>query len=120
MRLLLAAALAAVIAVPAAARDPAGTGFANAADAPAVRVHRDGDVGRDFRRDDRDDRRRDRRRGDGALIIYSHSGGVSDRAWAPDSFNDWWHDRPARAYPAWMARNRNCEREYWSGGGWRC
>ena len=121
MRLLLAAAV--LVALPAAAPaiDRSGVG---SADASSVRIHRDGDFRRDgrdrgdFRRDDDD--RRDRRRGDAGLILYSYGGGVSDRAFQPDSFNDWWHDRPDRAYPAWIARNRNCEREYWSGGGWRC
>ena len=122
MRLLLAAAV--LLAVPAAA-----AALDRRADVARV-VDDRGDFRRDdrgdFRRDDRgdvrrdDDRRRDRHRGDGALVIYSDSGRVSDRAFQPDSFNDWWHDRPERAYPAWMARNRNCEREYWSGGGWRC
>ena len=43
-----------------------------------------------------------------------------DTAWRSDSFNDWWHDRPDRAYPRWMSNNANCERRWWSGGGWRC
>jgi hypothetical protein len=45
-----------------------------------------------------------------------------DRSWNSDSFNDWWHDRPDRAYPRWVWHNRNCteERMWWSGAGWRC
>ena len=39
----------------------------------------------------------------------------NNRSWEPDSFNDWWHDRPDRAYPAWMRRNRNCDRMWYSG-----
>ena len=39
----------------------------------------------------------------------------NNRSWEPDSFNDWWHDRPDRAYPAWMRRNRGCERMWYSG-----
>jgi len=44
----------------------------------------------------------------------------NNRTFAPDSFNDWWHDRPDRSIPRWMSDNRNCERVWWSGAGWRC
>ena len=30
-----------------------------------------------------------------------------NRSWAPDSFNDWWNDRPDRAYPRWIYHNQN-------------
>ena len=45
-----------------------------------------------------------------------------NRSWASDSFNDWWHDRPDRAYPAWVRHNENCseDRMWWSGSGWHC
>jgi hypothetical protein len=43
----------------------------------------------------------------------------NNEAFKSDSYNDWWHDRPDRAYPAWVRNNRQC-RLYWSGGGWRC
>lgn len=43
-----------------------------------------------------------------------------DTAWRPDSFNDWWHERPNRAFPRWMQNNQNCERQWWGGGAWRC
>ena len=43
----------------------------------------------------------------------------NNEAFKSDSYNDWWHDRPDRAYPAWVRNNRDC-RLYWSGGGWRC
>jgi hypothetical protein len=45
-----------------------------------------------------------------------------DRSWQSDSFNDWWHDRPDRAYPRWVWHNRDCaaDRMWWSGAGWRC
>ena len=72
---------------------------------------------RDFRRD-RDDRR-DRRRGD-RFTYFGDREYQGDTAWRSDSFNDWWHERPHRSYPAWMSRNQNCERIWWSGGGWRC
>lgn len=43
----------------------------------------------------------------------------NNRTFEPDSYNDWWHDRPDRAYPRWVTNGR-CDRLYWSGGGWRC
>ena len=43
-----------------------------------------------------------------------------NQGWASDSYNDWWHDRPDRAYPRWMSDNQDCKRLWWSGGGWRC
>ena len=44
----------------------------------------------------------------------------NNRGWAPDSFNDWWHERPERAFPRWMQNNQDCQRIWWGGGGWRC
>jgi hypothetical protein len=41
-------------------------------------------------------------------------------SWQPDSFNGWWHDRPDRAYPRWMARNRDCARPWFSGDTLTC
>lgn len=43
----------------------------------------------------------------------------NNEAFKSDGYNDWWHDRPDRAYPAWVRNNQPC-RMYWSGGGWRC
>jgi hypothetical protein len=65
----------------------------------------------------RHDRRRHRGSGDTLILDREYQG---DTAWRADSYNDWWHERPHRSYPAWMTRNQNCERIYWSGGGWRC
>lgn len=115
--LLGAAALAAfaVSAAPAGAQDFGGSGLSAAPDA------RSGHRG--FDRDDRDDRhdRRDRRRHRGDRFTYfgdrEYQG---DTLWRSDGFNDWWHERPHRSYPAWVSRNRNCERMWWSGGDWRC
>jgi hypothetical protein len=84
-----------------------------------------GDMVRGDRRDgwrgDGHRRWRDRR---GALVVRNYTGGewalYNNRSWESDSYNDWWHDRPARAFPRWMRHNRNCERMYWSGGGWTC
>jgi hypothetical protein len=44
----------------------------------------------------------------------------NNRSWESDSFNDWWHDRPERAYPRWIQNNQNCDRMWWGGGVWRC
>jgi hypothetical protein len=44
----------------------------------------------------------------------------NNRSFSSDSYNDWWHDRPDRAFPRWMQSNQNCARLWWSGGGWRC
>ena len=76
--------------------------------------------------------RRDGRRGDGRR----HRGGdciaggwgwyggewalYNNRSWESDSYNDWWHDRPDRAFPRWVQNNQNCERIWSSGSGWRC
>ena len=45
-----------------------------------------------------------------------------NRSWDPDSFNDWWNDRPDRAYSRWIYHNQNCtpDRMWWSGSGWHC
>jgi len=45
-----------------------------------------------------------------------------NRSWDEDSYNDWWHDRPDRAYPRWVQHNDGCEENrMWQGGGvWRC
>ena len=75
-------------------------------------------------RDGRDDRRRDRRRGDVVVLGGYGYGGewalYNNRAFDPDSYNDWWHERPGRSYPRWMQNNQGCERRWWGGGGWRC
>ena len=44
----------------------------------------------------------------------------NNRTWEADSYNDWWHDRPDRAYPAWMRRNQDCSRQWFSGDTLRC
>jgi hypothetical protein len=44
----------------------------------------------------------------------------NNRSWSPESYNDWWHDRPERAYPAWMRRNQDCSRQWYSGDTLRC
>lgn len=66
--------------------------------------------------------RRDRRAQ--SDVLFDWNGGewalYNNRSFAPDSFNGWWHDRPDRAYPAWMQRNQDCARPWFSGDTLRC
>ena len=77
-----------------------------------VRIHRRHDRRGDFRRRDH------RRDGGDAFIGYREYQG--DTLWRSSGFNDWWHDRPDRAFPRWVSRNRDCQRLWWSGGDWHC
>ncbi len=132
MRLFLVAAAVIAVALPASADAQRSGGFgfgSSSSSGSAGSGAQGGDRWRDnpdFERDDRydrDDDRRDRRRRGGVIVLGGYGGyGHRDinRSWQPDSFNDWWHERPHRSHPAWMSRNGNCERQYWSGGGWRC
>jgi len=43
-----------------------------------------------------------------------------NRSFDPDKWNDWWHDRPDRAYPRWMTRNSDCARRWFSGNVLTC
>ena len=50
---------------------------------------------------------------------------ANNRSWGPGSYNDWWNDRPDRAYPRWVQEQRargTCDpdRMWWSGTGWHC
>lgn len=116
--------LSAALAVSFIAAAPAAAFTPGQPAAASVRVHRGHG---DFRDGDRFDRRHfDHRRfarediyagdwyGDDAWALYNN------RSWDPDSYNDWWHDRPDRAFPRWMRHNQDCQRIWWSGGGWRC
>jgi hypothetical protein len=64
------------------------------------------------------------RRGAQTIAVMEWDGGewaaYNNRSWESDSYNDWWHDRPDRAFPRWVQNNRDCKRVWWSGGGWRC
>jgi len=74
-------------------------------------VVRDGVViGRDFRRHGNSD---------GSVLVYDRDY-QGDSAWKSDSFNDWWHDNPTRAYPRWMLSNQNCEKQWYQGSVLRC
>ena len=39
----------------------------------------------------------------------------ANRSFDPEKWNDWWHDRPDRAFPRWMSRNQDCARRWYSG-----
>ncbi len=117
------AALTAAITVstPASARDRAFVGN------PTASADRFG-ASPGFRRDLCCDRARRQRRNRRDLcrsdVLMDWYGGewalYNNRSWAPDSYNDWWHDRPDRAYPAWMRRNQDCQRQWFSGDILRC
>jgi hypothetical protein len=67
--------------------------------------------------------RRNRRNADASVIMDWYGGEwalYNNRSWAPDSYNDWWHDNPSRAYPAWMQRNQDCSRKWFAGDTLTC
>lgn len=120
----LAAPLAAItLPAPALALDPASPQFTAGA-AAGVTVHRgiagrfDSDFGRGRR--GHDGFRRDRRRDRDGFVFLGDREYQGDTAWRHNSYNDWWHERPNRSFPRWVQNNQNCERQWWSGGGWRC
>ena len=129
----IAAALGvALSAAPAAAHDwPASQGSGavdlhrHVGDHAAVRFGRPGHG--DFDRDRRG--RSGRSRGSDGVFVGDWYGGdwalANNRSWDSDSFNDWWNDRPDRAFPRWVNEQRaagTCEpdRMWWSGSGWHC
>jgi hypothetical protein len=105
---------------PAAALDPAGPVFVGGS-AHGVTVHHGlppGFSGNGWHDGPRHDGDRRRRHSD-AVFIYDRDY-QGDTAWRANSYNDWWHERTERSYPRWMASNQDCQRLWWSGGGWRC
>jgi hypothetical protein len=74
--------------------------------------------------DGRRDHRRSRSdvcRSDTVMDVYGGEWALyNNRTWEADSYNDWWHDRPDRAYPAWMRRNQGCARPWYSGDTLTC
>ena len=111
---------AAIPAAPAAAQSLSGAGFtagsafhssSGGGGLTGVTVHR-GSSGHDGIRHHRRD-------GFG-VYVGPRDGYDLNRGWASDSYNDWWHDRPDRAFPRWMQANQDCRRMWWSGGDWRC
>ena len=136
MRMLLGLASLVAIALPSsvsAQSSFATQGFSSSSG--SVRIHR----GDDFRRGeprlqgcdrrggrgvDGDGDRRGRRGfceiSTGTWIDGGEWAVYNNRSWESDSYNDWWHDQPWRSYPRWVSKNEDCQRQWWSGGGWRC
>jgi hypothetical protein len=91
-----------------------------------VTVHRGTDLVGSLRHHRGDSGRHDRRHHGRGDADGGWWGGWYDadlnRSWDSDSYNDWWHDRPDRAYPRWVQHNEGCEADrMWQGGGvWRC
>ena len=80
------------------------------------------DVRRGHRSDSRSDHR-GRRGSCGSTNTWIDAGEwalYNNRSWESDSYNDWWYDQPWRSYPRWVSKNEDCQRQWWSGGGWRC
>jgi hypothetical protein len=70
---------------------------------------------------DGDGRHRGDRCGDGFIDYYGGEWALyNNRSFDSDSYNGWWHDRPDRAYPAWMRRNQDCQRPWFSGDTLTC
>ncbi|HEU5481710.1 MAG TPA: hypothetical protein VFU80_01280 [Sphingomicrobium sp.] len=94
--------------------------------AETPRIHRGVAFGIDRKR--HHDRRGHHRRGSSDTVVISDGFGwyggewalYNNRSWESDSYNDWWHDNPSRAYPRWFQNNRNCDRMWAGGGVWRC
>lgn len=108
--LALAATAAALIAAPAVAVEPDQQAFVGnpAATSQAGGLASRHDRG--FRRHFNDE---------GTVLVYDRDY-EGDSAWRSNSFNDWWHDRPDRAYPHWMMSNQNCEKQWFQGDVLRC
>ena len=135
-QLLGVAAAVAAIAFPAtpALADGSTAPFAAFGSAPAfsgtqsgvrVRIHR----GTSARYDNGDGgHRRHHRRDRGDTIVVGDPWGWDGGQWAlynnrtfdSDSYNDWWHDQPSRAYPRWMSQNLGCDKPWYSGDVLRC
>ena len=85
------------------------------------RVARPPSVGDFCRGDFRGERDPRHHRGGGCrsdVVLDSYGGEwalYNNRSWEPESYNDWWHERPERAYPRWMTRNQDCARRWYSG-----
>jgi hypothetical protein len=70
----------------------------------------------------RSNRIRDRRVND--VLVTDWYGGdwayANNRTWESDSYNDWWHEEPWRAYPHWMMNNQGCARQWYAADTLRC
>jgi hypothetical protein len=134
-RMLLAAAALGAMAVPAQAQmmtgyygtPGPGTGFARGSEGHDGRFDRNGRGNCSETHDGRfHDGRGDAHRGGSRCgdSFFGYYGGewalYNNRSFDSDSYNGWWHDRPDRAYPAWMRRNQDCQRPWFSGDTLTC
>jgi len=72
---------------------------------------------------DRGDRRRVSRACNSDVLMDWYGGEWArwnNRSWEPTSYNDWWHEEPSRAYPAWMRHNQDCARRWYAGDTLSC
>jgi hypothetical protein len=118
-RLLLAAAASAAILTPAiSAQAQPFTGSSFTTDSGSqVQQGRHGPGRGDGNRHHRRHDRTDAVIGWGWDVDWAY---YNNRAFQPDSYNGWWHDRPDRAYPHWMQTNQNCDRMWYSADILRC
>ena len=90
---------------------------------PFVGVPEGSSGARGFHRDCNGDRCR-LNRGHGGYGYVDWYGGEwardNNRSWEATSYNDWWHEDRARAYPAWMRRNQDCARKWYAGDTLSC
>lgn len=109
------AALIATIIPNAAAHGQQFVGSSTMRSSGVERMPSIGNFCRDFRRDGERHHQRSQCRTD---VVMDWDGGewalYNNRSWQPDSYNDWWHERPDRAYPRWMSRNLDCARRWYS------
>ena len=127
---LVASALAAALILPtapAAAQHAVGIGIPNATSPDSMGAAATPRFGCQSGRDRHHGRRSARSGCDSGGWIYDSSEWAlyNNRSWEPDSYNDWWHDRPDRAFPRWVQEQRargTCDpdRMWWSGSGWHC
>lgn len=122
---LLGLALTASLTVPASAEGiSVASGFSSlsafgASHSGGVRLHEAGSNGRHGGFDDRHSRHVHVGDGFGGWGYYDGDYDAN-RSFAEDKWNDWWHDRPDRAYPAWMRRNQDCARPWYSASELTC
>jgi hypothetical protein len=58
--------------------------------------------------------------GNGVWINGGQWAQYNNEAFKSEGYNDWWHNNPERAYPAWMRNNQDCARQWYAGSTLRC
>jgi len=117
------AAVAALVAIsPAQGQSVSATGFSTSSGFGDIRFRAPPPNGGIVRDVSRGHHRHIRVRDEVALGGFGYGAGYNDygdydanRSFDPDKWNDWWHNRPARAFPRWMSRNQDCARPWYSG-----